>query len=351
MLLRACLFVLALMTPAAADQRPVLLGGTINDGTGDALRTAFGKLNANDAELYAALANKQPLDPTLSALAGVATSADRIIYATGVDAFATSALTAFGRGMVGSADATALKGQLAIGGADVAGIVRFDAAQALTAGQKAQARSNIGATGSTPAQTAFLGAGTFTTPSDVTTATVYKITVTGGGAGGSAGSANNVTGTGGGAGGTAVAYVTGFSATTGYAVTVGAGGGAGSNGASSSFTGPLLVYTGAAGQAAGAASGQGGSGGGATNGTVNIAGGVGGPVAVAGAWAVGGAGGSSFWGGGGGGAGSTPGGSGTNGTSGVAYGSGGGGGGSNASGAAGNGGAGAQGIVIVERLN
>lgn len=43
-------------SPASADQSPVNIGLRPNDGTGDAARSAYIKLNANDAELYAAIA-------------------------------------------------------------------------------------------------------------------------------------------------------------------------------------------------------------------------------------------------------------------------------------------------------
>jgi len=61
-----------------------------------------------------ALAGKQPLDPTLTALAGVTTAADRLVYATGADAFAVTPFTAFGRGLVDDADAAAGRATLGV---------------------------------------------------------------------------------------------------------------------------------------------------------------------------------------------------------------------------------------------
>lgn len=51
------LFALALLLPlvAMAAQQPVNVGTTANDHTGDTVRAAMIKLNANDAELYGAL--------------------------------------------------------------------------------------------------------------------------------------------------------------------------------------------------------------------------------------------------------------------------------------------------------
>jgi len=64
---------------------------------------------------------KQPLDATLTALAGVTTAADKLIYATGADAFATTDLTSFGRSLLDDANAAAARSTLGLViGTDVA---------------------------------------------------------------------------------------------------------------------------------------------------------------------------------------------------------------------------------------
>lgn len=52
---------------------------------------------------------RQPLDATLTALAALATVADRLIYATGPDTFATTALSAFIRTLLDDTDAAAAR--------------------------------------------------------------------------------------------------------------------------------------------------------------------------------------------------------------------------------------------------
>lgn len=61
---------------------------------------------------------KQPLDATLTALAGVVTAANQLIYATGPDAFSTSALSAFARTLLDDADAATARGTLGAQAAD-----------------------------------------------------------------------------------------------------------------------------------------------------------------------------------------------------------------------------------------
>lgn len=61
------------------------------------------------------ITDAQGLDATLTALAGVSTAADKLIYATGSDAFSTTDLTTFGRSLIDDADASAGRTTLGLG--------------------------------------------------------------------------------------------------------------------------------------------------------------------------------------------------------------------------------------------
>ncbi|WEY54635.1 hypothetical protein P3S52_06965 [Enterobacter roggenkampii] len=63
------------------------------------------------------LANFQPLDATLTALARLATGANKLPYFSGVDQMAATDLTAFARGLLGKADAATAKAHLGVGSA------------------------------------------------------------------------------------------------------------------------------------------------------------------------------------------------------------------------------------------
>ena len=92
------------------------------------LATALGNDPNFATTITAALAGKQPLDATLTALAALVTAADRLVYATGPDTFAITTFTAFARSLLDDADAAAARGTLGAAGLAVA--------QAFTAAQR-----------------------------------------------------------------------------------------------------------------------------------------------------------------------------------------------------------------------
>jgi hypothetical protein len=103
------------------------------------------------ANFMTQFATYQPLDATLTALAGVTTAADKLIYATGSDAFATTDLTAAGRAIMDDANAAAQRTTLGLAiGTDVA------------------AQSHVGSGGTAHADAVAAGAAGFMTGADKT---------------------------------------------------------------------------------------------------------------------------------------------------------------------------------------
>ena len=90
-----------------------------SDSSGKVVATAvtgteLGYLSGATSNIQSQLANRQPLDATLSALASTITAADTMIYFTGVDTAQTASLTTFGRSIMGSVDAAAGRSALGV---------------------------------------------------------------------------------------------------------------------------------------------------------------------------------------------------------------------------------------------
>jgi hypothetical protein len=90
-----------------------------SDSSGKVVATAvtgteLGYLSGATSNIQSQLANRQPLDATLSALASTITAADTMIYFTGVDTAQTASLTSFGRSIMGSVDAAAGRSALGV---------------------------------------------------------------------------------------------------------------------------------------------------------------------------------------------------------------------------------------------
>ncbi len=269
------------------------------------------------------LANgKQPADATLTALAGLATAADKLPYFTGNDTASLTTLTNVGRNILDKASTQAVIQYLGL--SDASGYV----------GRWLNTR-------------VFTSSGTYT-PTPGTKRIRVTITGGGGGGGGCKAISNNETffGAGGGAGGTIISIMT--PTQNSYPVTIGAGGAGGvsaTNGTSggNSVFASLIAPGGAGGGKVGVTNTNGGNGGVPSTGDIRITGGNGGD-GQSGNIGVSGEGGTSHWGGGGR--------AGTGGgVSGKAYGSGGGGAyDAGYSGTSMTGGKGAAGICIIEEF-
>jgi hypothetical protein len=91
----------------------------VSDGSGKVVvslvtSTELGYLDGVTSAIQTQLNNKQALDATLTAIAGVTTSANSLIYFTGVDTAASATLTAFGRSLIDDADAAAARSTLGL---------------------------------------------------------------------------------------------------------------------------------------------------------------------------------------------------------------------------------------------
>ncbi|EFM0283665.1 phage tail protein [Escherichia coli] len=269
------------------------------------------------------LANgKQPADATLTALAGLATAADKLPYFTGNDTASLTTLTNVGRDILAKTSKQEVIHYLGLGATN-------------------------GYVGRLVNTRVFTSSGTYT-PTPGTKRIRVTITGGGGGGGGCKAASSNETffGAGGGAGGTIISTMT--LTENSYPVVIGAGGGGGVGasvgykGGDSSFS-SLIALGGEGAGKPGITNTNGGYGGVPNIGDIRITGGDGGD-GQSGNIGVSGKGGASYWGGGGrAGAGG--------GVSGKAYGSGGGGAyDAGYSGTNMTGGKGAAGICIIEEF-
>lgn len=94
---------------ALVDSSPGALD-TLNE-----LAAALGDDPNFAASVTGALGGKQPLDGTLTALAALTTSANQMVYATGLDSFALTPLSTFARSLLDDASAESMRTTLGLG--------------------------------------------------------------------------------------------------------------------------------------------------------------------------------------------------------------------------------------------
>ena len=103
------------LNPLVTDK--LITPETLQHALDDLVSRVLGGDESYAATTATALAGKQPLDGTLTALAALTLAANKMIYATGADAVATTDLTAFARTLLAAADAAAVRTLLALGSA------------------------------------------------------------------------------------------------------------------------------------------------------------------------------------------------------------------------------------------
>lgn len=96
------------------DLATVGTAGTYRSVTTDAYGRVTAGTNPTTLAGYG-ITDAQPLDATLTALAGVTVAANQLIYATGADTFTVTSLTSFGRSLIDDADAATARTTLGLG--------------------------------------------------------------------------------------------------------------------------------------------------------------------------------------------------------------------------------------------
>lgn len=96
------------------DLATIGTAGTYRSVTVDAYGRVSAGTNPTTLAGYG-ITDAQGLDATLTALAGLTTAADQMIYATGVDTFSMAAITAYGRSLIDDTDAATARTTLGLG--------------------------------------------------------------------------------------------------------------------------------------------------------------------------------------------------------------------------------------------
>jgi hypothetical protein len=110
----------SIVTSNLTISRALVSDGGGKVGVSAVTATELGYLSGISSAIQTQLNAKQPLDATLTALAGAVTAPDTMIYFTALDTASVASLTSFGRTLIASADSSAARTSLGLAiGTDV----------------------------------------------------------------------------------------------------------------------------------------------------------------------------------------------------------------------------------------
>src|SRR3990172_129733 len=106
-------------TPADNLSTPAVLHSTQHASINDAVEALEAKVGVDSSAVTASLdykvANRQPLDATLTSIALLGTAADKMLYTTALDTWAETGLSAFARTILDDANAATARATIGAG--------------------------------------------------------------------------------------------------------------------------------------------------------------------------------------------------------------------------------------------
>lgn len=168
-----------IVTSNLTASRALLSDGSCKVGVSAVTSTELGYLTGVSSAIQTQLNTKQPLDATLTALAGSVTAPDTMIYFSGLDTAAVTSLTSYGRSIIASADASAARTTLGLAiGTDVQAYDADLGAIATLSGTTGFLKKTAANTWSLDTNTYLTGNQTITLSGDVTGSGATGIAVT-----------------------------------------------------------------------------------------------------------------------------------------------------------------------------
>ena len=168
-----------IVTSNLTASRALLSDGSGKVGVSAVTSTELSYLTGVSSAIQTQLNTKQPLDATLTALAGSVTAPDTMIYFSGLDTATVTSLTAYGRSIIASADASAARTTLGLAiGTDVQAYDADLGAIATLSGTTGFLKKTAANTWSLDTNTYLTGNQTITLSGDVTGSGATGIAVT-----------------------------------------------------------------------------------------------------------------------------------------------------------------------------